>query len=172
MARNGLDDIAGIKDPLLLYNFSLIIPNVPGGGDGLALTLRCNAATIPGKQIEPVLVQLRGLELQFAGRDLYEHNFQATYLETRDIVTRKSLLRWSRKARDFRGRYSGSYKSEYATQADLELYDDVGNVVSAIRMYGFFPLNVDSLQTESGSSTAAMYPVTFSYDWFEDISGE
>lgn len=168
MQRTGLEDISQIKDPLLLYNWGLVIPNVPGGGNSYQLTLRCQTTAIPGITLEDALVQLRGMELNYAGRPVWSHNLPFTYLEARDMVTRQSLLRWFYTARDFRNN-TGSYKEDYATDCDLELYDDVGNVVRTIRLFGVFPKSLDDLATESTGSTVAAFSGTFSFDYFRDI---
>ena len=168
MARSGLEDISNIKDPLLTYNFGLIIPNIPGGGNGLQLTLRCQSTVIPGMNIEPALLGLRGMELQYAGRHTYSHTLPVTYVEARDMITRQSMLRWMYFARDFRNN-QGNFKAEYSTSADIELYDDKGTVIRTIRLFGVFPLGVDDLGLESSGSTIAAFSCNLSYDYFRDI---
>lgn len=168
MRRTGLEDISNIKDPLLLYNWGLVIPNIPGGGNAYQMTLRCQTTAIPGLQNEPALVQLRGMELNYAGRPVYSHNLPITYLEARDMETRQSILRWMYMARDFRNN-TGNYKEDYAVDCSLELYDDVGNVIRTIKLYGVFPLTLDDLATESSGSTVAAFSGTLSYDYFRDL---
>lgn len=170
MKRHTLEDISQIKDPLQTYNFGLIIPNVPGGGDSYQLSLRAQSTAIPGITIEPALVALRGMELVYAGRPVYSHNLPFNYIEARDIKSRQALLRWFYKARDFRGGNAvGAYKEDYATTADLELYDDTGKVVRTVRLFGVFPTALEDIQTDSQSSTVALMTGTFSYDYFRDI---
>lgn len=168
MQRTGLEDISQIKDPLLLYNWALVIPNIPGGGNSYQMTLRCQTTAIPGLTFEEALVQLRGMELVYAGRPVYSHNLPFTMLEARDMITRQSLLRWFYTARDFRNN-TGSYKEDYSTTCDLELYDDAGLVVRTIRLFGVWPKSLDDLSTESSGSTVATFSGTLSFDWFRDI---
>jgi hypothetical protein len=170
MKRHTLEDISQIKDPLQTYNFGLIIPNVPGGGDSYQLTLRAQTAIIPGVNIEPALVALRGLELVYAGRITYSHSIPFTYIEARDMKTRQALLRWFYLARDFRGSNPvGTYKETYSTTVDLELYDDTGKVIRTIRLFGVFPTALEDLGTDSQSTQVAAMTGTFSYDYFRDI---
>lgn len=169
MARNSLDQVASnLKDPLQPWNFGLLIPNIPGGGNGLSLSLRCQSTVIPGIQMEPALVELRGMQLQFAGRPLYSHNLPVTYLEARDIESRRALMNWFYFCRDFRNN-TGNYKQDYATLADMELYDDVGKIVRTIRLYGVFPLDLQDAQTESTGSQPVALSGNFSYDYFRDL---
>lgn len=170
MKRHTLEDISQIKDPLQTYNFGLIIPNVPGGGDSFQLTLRAQGTVIPGITIEPALVALRGLELQYAGRPVYSHALPISHLEARDMKTRQAFMRWFYIARDFRGGAAvGTYKETYATTVDVELYDDTGKVIRTIRLFGCFPTALEDLQTESQGSNVAIMSGTLSYDYFRDI---
>lgn len=168
MSRTGLQDISTLKDPLQTWNFGFIIPNVPGNGNGLALTLRCKSVVIPGMQLEVAELQLRGMQLNFAGRHVYSHTLPVTITEHRDMLSRQSILRWQYKARDFRNN-TGSYKTTYATTADIELYDDTGAVIRTIRLYGLFPTQLDDLTTESAATAVAEMSVSFSYDFFRDL---
>jgi hypothetical protein len=167
--RHKFSDLSRIKDPLMTYNFNLLIANVPGGGDGEQLMLRCQSASIPGMQIDQVAVDLRGMTLRYAGRHVYNGTFSASYIEARDIKTRSALLRWMYFARDFRNA-SGNYKADYATNIDVELFDDrEQTVIRTIRCFGAFPYEVQEVQLESGASTNAVIQVSFSYDWFQDL---
>lgn len=168
MRRTGLEDISTIKDPLLLYNWGLVIPNIPGGGNSYQLTLRAQISSIPGLNIEPALVALRGMELHYAGRPTWTKSLPFTYIEARDMETRQSLLRWMYLARDFRNN-TGTFKEDYAVNCDLELYDDTGAVIRTIRFFGVFPLTLDDLATESQGTTVAAMSGTFSFDYFRDI---
>lgn len=166
--RHKYSDLSRIKDPLMVYNFNLLIANVPGGGDGEQLMLRCQSTSIPGMQIDQVPVDLRGMTLRYAGRHMYGGTLPATYIEARDLKTRSALLRWMYFARDFRNA-TGNYKADYATNIDVELFDDrEQTVIRTIRCFGAFPTEVQEVNLESAGQNAVV-SVTFSYDWFQDL---
>ena len=163
MARTAYTDVRSLPDPLLSYNFDLIIPNIPGGGDTKRLTIKCQSSSIPGTSVEDVTVSLHGVDLKFAGRQMWSHTLTTTYVETRDMSTRFAIKRWIEFCRNTRLN-SGNYKANYATLADLVLYDDVGNVIRTTRMEGFFPQTMDDAAVDGTSSTVVTIGVTFAYD--------
>jgi len=168
MARTGLTEINELPDVLQGWNFDLVIANVPGGGDGRSLMVKCQTTAIPGVVIEPVLVGLHGAEVQFAGRQVYSHNFTATFIESVDISTRQALLGWSDFCRNTRDN-TGRPKSEYSTTVDLVLYNDAGETVRTIRLFGAFILNLEEGALDGASSTPVILTASFSYDFFNDV---
>lgn len=169
MARTSYQDVRALPDPLLSYNFDLIVPIVPGGGDAKGLTIRCKSTSIPGTSVDDVTVSLHGVDLKYAGRQMWSHTLQATYQETRDMLVRFALKQWIEFARNTR-QNSGEYKANYATNADLVLYDDAGNPIRTIRLEGFFPQTMDDASLDGASSTPVEISVTFAYDSAHDVS--
>lgn len=163
MARTSLSDVRSLPDPLQGWNYDLIIPNIPGGGDTRSLTIKCMTASIPGVSLDDVMVSLHGVEVKYAGREVFTHTMDVTYLETRDMGTRDALRNWMETARNVRNN-TGGYKSEYATQANLQLYDDTGAVVRTIVMDGFFPQNLQDAALDGSNSTPVNVSVSFFYD--------
>jgi len=168
MARSSYSDARSLPDPLLSYNFDLIIANVPGGGDTRALKIKCQSTEIPGTSVEDVSVFLHGVELKYAGRQTWTHTLSAQYLETRDMSTRFGIKNWIEYARNAR-QNTGRYKSQYATIADLLLYDDAGLVIRTIRMEGFFPQSLQETGVDGSNSAPVIIPVTFYYDAAFDL---
>ncbi len=171
MARTWvLQDLAGLPDPLQPYNFDLSIPNVPGGGNGYQLMLRCASATLPGHANEDGILPLRGSEITYAGRPLWEHAFNPTFSEHRDMVSRQSLLNWILYARDNRtSPTAGAYMTNYKTIGDLIIYDDIGKEIRRIRLHGLWCQSLQEAQLESQGSGPVMLGASFRYDWFEDL---
>lgn len=168
MPHTSYSDVRSLPDPLLSYNFDLIIPNLPGGGDTKRLTIKCQSTSIPGTSVDDVTVSLHGIDLKFAGRQMWSHTLQATYLETRDMGTRFAIKSWIEFCRNARLN-SGNYKANYATIADLVLYDDTGKTVRTVRMEGFFPQTMDDGAVDGTSSTAVTIGVTWAYDAAFDV---
>ncbi len=169
MARTSYSDMSGLPDPLLSYNFDLVIPNIPGGGNTKALTIKCQSTSLPGKSLEDVTVTAHGVELKYAGRVVYTHTQQATFYETRDLTTRDALRGWMESARDVPTN-SGDYKVNYGTLAYLLLYDDtVTNVIRTIQFDGFFCQDMQEATLEGSGSSVVTISATFYYDLWKDL---
>ena len=163
MARTGLDDVRSLPDPLLSYAFDLLIPNIPGGGDTRALKIKCQSTSIPGVGVDPVTITLHGVDVKYAGRELFTHTLQVTFVETRDMTTLNALQNWVSHARNARAN-TGAYKADYTTEASILLYDDTGAVIRTIAMDGFYCEQVDVGALDGTSSTVVTISSTFSYD--------
>jgi hypothetical protein len=161
--KTSLTDIRGLPDPLYGYNFDLIIPNVPGGGNSRELTIKVMTTSIPGMSLDDVTVTLKGIDVKYAGRQMFTHTLEATYMETRNLSTHDAISQWIRLARDVRTN-TGSLKNSYATTANLVLYDDSNNPVRTYVLDGFFPQTIGDSSLDSGSSTPVSMSVTFAYD--------
>lgn len=169
MSRTSLENIRSLPDPLFTYNWDIFIPNLPGGGDTRAFTWKAVSTTIPARMLEPVNVSLGPAEIKYAGRENYSHSWQVTLHETRDMGSRDALLNWQLIARNNVAN-TGNYKDVYAPSMQLVLYDDIPQVVRTIVLHGVFPETVDEASLDRASG-AVQLGVTFSYDYFEDITG-
>lgn len=168
MSRIGLSDVSGLPDPLLQYQFELIIPTIPGQGNGKGLAQRCKTTSLPGSQLEDVEVTLHGVTVKYAGRTTFSHDLQATLVETRDLYVRDTIRKWLDFCRDIRNT-SGNYKSQYATTAIIQLYDDTNTVIRQIKLSGFFPKTLDDAGVDGSASSPVEPSVTFSYDYWTDV---
>lgn len=167
MARTSLQDVAGLPDPLLSYNFDLIFPSIPGGGSTRAMTVKCMSTALPGMQLEQQTASLHGVEINYAGRQIWTKTFQATFIETRDGGTRAAIRRWIEFARNNKAN-SGNYKSQYGVDAVMLLYDDIPNVINTTKIVGCFPTQLDDVNMDGAQGTIVQVSVTFSYDWTEE----
>ena len=168
MARTSLSDVDSLPDPLLSYNFDLVFPVIPGGGNTRQTTIKCMSTQLPGMQLEQQTAGLHGVEVSYAGRQVYTKTFTATYIETRDATTRKDFKRWMRVARNNRTN-RGSYKSQYATTPTLYLYDDLPQIVETNLIRGCFPIDVQDVEMDGGAGTIVQVTITFSYDSVDDL---
>lgn len=167
MARTSLSDVSGLADPILSYNFDLMFPSIPGGGDTRALTVKCMTTALPGMELEQVTSALHGVEVSHAGRQIYSKTFQATFYETRDGQTRGAIRRWIEFARN-NGKNTGNFKRDYAIAAELLVYDDIPNIINTIKVFGLFPKQIDDQSFDGSNSNVITSSVTFSYDYTEE----
>ena len=118
MARTKLDDVIGLPDPLLQYNFDLVIANIPGGADIANFKTKIMTSAIPGMTIEPVVVDLHGFTIEYAGRKQYTRTLPFEILELRDMKSRDALRDWHDMTRDDSS--LGAYFDEYTTEVNLQ----------------------------------------------------
>jgi hypothetical protein len=167
MARTSLSDIRSLPDPLLSYNWDLILPRIPGYSDSKPFTFKCQTAAVPGMMLEQVPVALHGVELRYAGRKNYSHSMSVTILETRDMSSRAMFLAWNETARSWLNN-TGSYKDVYGVNAELVLYDDIPTQIRKITLVGAWPEDVGEGSLDGSQSAAVTYTVQFSFDFSID----
>ena len=158
-----INDLRGLPDPLLQYKWTLIVPNVPGGGDGRRFQYQCKTSSIPGLSVEEALVTSHGIDLQYMGRQMYGQSFSATFFETRDLYVHTMFRNWLDLGRNHR-EGTGNYKSVYATKAQMLLLDDTNKVIKTVNLEGFFPSELSEASVDGSSSSPVEFNVTFKFD--------
>jgi hypothetical protein len=170
MPRSNFADGIGLVDPLLQFNFDLIIPNMPGtsGYDAREFKTKIMTTSIPGRAIEPVEIALHGSTYDTAGRVQYTRTLPFEMLETRDLKSRKALLEWHRFTRDDSS--LGAYYKEYATTVDLRINDDKDNVSRIIRLYKCWLESFEDVSLDGGASAAAQVSGSLRYATYIDVT--
>lgn len=167
MSRTHLQEVLSTQDPLQTWNWDIIFSALPGSPDARALTYKAVSTQIPNSALEQVPLEAHGVKLNFAGKRIWSQQWECTFFESRDASTRDRFVRWHEMARSWQNN-SGSYKSEYAITASLQLYDDRPLVVRNLEMIGLFPLEVTTTTLDQTSSVI-QYSVNFSYDWVNEL---
>lgn len=170
MARTSFSDVLGLIDPLLQFNFDLIIPNMPGtsGYDARVFKTKIMTTSIPGRTIEPVEIALHGATLDTAGRVQYTRTLAFEMLETRDLSSRTALQQWHRFCRDDSS--LGAYHTEYATTAELRLHDDKDNVIKVIRLYKCWLESFDDASLDGSASASVTISGSLRYSHYLDVN--
>lgn len=170
MSRTSFADVLGLVDPLLQFNFDLIIPNMPGtsGYNARAFKSKIMTTSIPGRTIEPVEVALHGAAYDVAGRAVYTRSLPFEMLETRDLASRTALSQWHRFTRDDSS--LGGFHAEYATTVELQLNDDKDNVIKIIRLYKCWLESFDDSSLDGSASASVTISGTLRYSHFNDVS--
>lgn len=168
MSRTGITEVNNVLDPLLSHQFDLFITNMPVG-DSRTLATQIQTAAIPGYANETVIVRLHGVEKPFAGAGKYNHDLPCTFMESRSLVVRDSIIAWLEYIRSVRNT-TGSYNQDYTGIADMVLYDDRNNAIRTIRLFGFYPERIDDfgVNGEQGTDKVA-FSVNFKYFYFTDL---
>ena len=165
--RTSLQDVLSLQDPALTYNFDLFLPNIPGSSDTRDLTFKCMTADLPGVAVDPVDVALHGVNVPFAGRKIYTHTLNATFLETADWMTREKFRRWNEFMRSWRNN-SGALAAAYKVDSQMVLYNDIPEVVRTTNLYGLYLETMAEVQLDGSQSGLISMQCTFKYtDWVD-----
>jgi len=166
VAKPSLGDIAAaVPDPMLSDNFVLDIPNVPTGASSVPLRMQCQQATKPGITLNAVEVQLFGHTLEHVGNLTYSHDMTVQYLENRKAQVQTILEDWAEYCRSH-DTQTGAYKSEYARDAYLTIFDQKGLKVVEYVIAGFWPSQVPEVNFDGTNSQIITLSATFKYDFY------
>lgn len=167
MARTSHAQVMALPDAAQTVNFDLLFPFVPGGSDAQSLTVRCKTTDLPGSKIEGIDIELHGVKKREAGRAMYDHTFQATFMEAVDYKTYQLFRRWRDTARSWKNN-TGANSGGYKVNLELDVYDNQGNTVRTMKLVGAWPEEVAQISYNGAESQAVELQVTFSFDYLDD----
>ena len=166
MARTSLSDVQGsIVDPAQVWNFDLFFEKLPSGlgGDTSMLTIRCQAATLPGAEMEQVTVELHGVAIRYRGRRTYNGTFTVQFAENVDYTTYQMFRDWHNLMLSWENN-TGSSSSTYKVPVSVICYDDAGNEIKSFGITGVWPQTVPDISFDGSQSGYVQPEITFSYD--------
>lgn len=158
-----LDDVRNLGDSLRQYNFELVIPNVPAGGDGDILRLRVISASIPGLSSEMVERAQHGFTIKEAGRGNTPRSLPCEFFESSDLVVYKMLKNW----------HGLQWNPQTGAQAQASVYKTKGyvkvlgndrNEKVSIVLTGLCIEDIPDAALSGESSEQVRIAPTFSYD--------
>lgn len=167
MTRTSLFDVQSLQDPAQSWNFSLFLPSIPGSDDTRDLTYKCMTTDMPGAGLDVVEVPLAGVTLNFAGRAIYTHTLNATFLETSDWSTREKFRRWRESIRSWE-QNSGSVAAAYKVNAQVVVYNDIPQVVRTCQVRGLWPETINEVALDGGQSSLVSLQIGFRFDYWRD----
>lgn len=167
MGRSSLTDVLSLQDPAVSWNFDLFLPSIPGSSDTKDLTFKCMTTDLPGMGIEAVETPLHGVVLNYAGRKIYTHTLNATFMETADYMTREKFRRWSESIRSWPNN-SGTLAAAYKVSAQIVVYNDIPSVVRTCNVAGFWPETINEVALDGGASNLVTLQIGFRYDFWID----
>jgi hypothetical protein len=168
MSRTTLDDIYQFDDYLVSVDFDLIIPNLPGGGNAKAITVKCRTSALPGSSLEPVEIGLHGFVIKRPGRRVFPRQLPFTLYESGDMTSRDAIIGWMNACRGART-MAGVGSRAYRTTGDIIIYNDAGTIVRRVRMFGMWPEELSDSDLSGDSSNPMEVSGQLSYDTAEDV---
>lgn len=168
-----------IKDPMVSDHFTLEIPMVPtGGSDAEALLIQCQSATKPGETIDEVAVALFGHTLVYAGRKVFAHDLNITYVENVKGTIMRTFEKWAELVRGtntqhgrFKGGENNGGASGYTANGKFSIFDNAGELVLEYTLYNMWPANIPEVSFDGTSSNLITHAIGFKYDYYERTGG-
>ena len=153
--------------PLRQYNYEMVIPSWPGGGNGDLLRIVTLTANIPGLSTEPIETSVGGFVEKFAGRGMYPRSLPIEYRETRDLTVWNALYNWRQICWNDQTGAQGSDSGggSYKTLGFLRIFREDKSLIRSIRFEGLWPEDVGDIPMDASASDAVRVSVTFSYDY-------
>lgn len=161
-----LGQVTSLADVIQSNHFELLIPTVPGGGDGQSLNIRNMTAILPGRKNDPIQVELHRHKVNFAGKRTYGNSFAATYVESSDRAIWSALLNWQNQMTDPSTGLPRP-KSDYATVGVVNIYDSSNAIVESRTFYGLFVSGLDDASLNGSGTEVLTVSAQFSYDYWQ-----
>lgn len=167
-----------IKDPMVSDHFTLEIPMVPtGAGDVEPLMIHCQSTVKPGVTVDEVLVALFGHTFVYAGRKVFNHDLNVTFVENVRGTIMRTIEKWDELIRGSQTQH-GRFKNGgsgggngYAADGKLKIYDNPGDLVLEYTLYNMWPANLPEAALDGTASNLITHSVGFKFDYYERTGG-
>lgn len=136
-----LDQVAGLE-VLASNRCTIFIPSNPGG-DGQGLTLRHGSVQLPQLEVSQIMVKLGGFNVAFAGRRSQQNSISVEFTETIDGYATKELILWQQACAGYKNA-GGRAKSEYAKEAQIQIYDTMGQQSLYFKVLNMWPMRINN----------------------------
>lgn len=164
MPTIGYSDIDSLPDALATDRFEILIePNGQAAGTNRDLAIRCQQIVVPEELLEPMLLQIHGMEFSYRGRRTYDKAIAASFVEFADGIVSQRLRTWMQQVVGSES-HNGAPKEAYSTVGTLNIYDQSGNVALAYQFDNLWPNQVPQTPLDGTNAAPYIVQVTFTYD--------
>ena len=127
-------------------------PGIDSGDGGRSLTLLCESASFPGKQITTLEWSLFGHASKIPTGFLYE-DVTLVFNVTSDYYVKKIFDSWQKLAIS-ENTYNLAYDSSYKADVIITQLDEADQPLYSISLEGAYPITVQSIAVDSGSESS------------------
>lgn len=171
MTRMSSDNLKNnLNNPARLYLWDVMFTNPIGGGDAETLELRCQTTAIPGRSVGEILVPFKATAgLKFPGKLTMSHTWPATFVESTDKEIFNALHAWNQAIVDARTGIGGL---DILIKSNIYLRlmgVTADSIYLKIKLVGCYIQDVAEVPLAYETEGLIMYPVVFSYDYWEEV---
>ena len=166
-----LDTIkATLTNPLRIFLWDVVIPNLLGGGDAAALQARAQSTQIPGRSVGEILIPYKQTAgIKYPGKLTYDHAWTVKFVEGEDLKVFNAIYGWSQLLiNDNTGVSSGDENTK--TNLFFNLISTKGSDIKQFKLEGCFPQKMDNTELSYDANGSVFFNVTFSYDKWAPVS--
>jgi len=170
--RMSIDSLkANLTNPQRVYLWEVMFPNLLGGGDAEALSVRAQSASIPGRSVgSSILIPYKQTAgVKFAGKLNYSHQWTVTFIEGEDRKIFDAVYAWSQLlVNDITGIGVGDENNKANIYFNCLNTKDGENL--KIKLIGCYVESVGDVSMSYDAEGTVSYQVTFSFDSWEPQS--
>ena len=146
-----------------------IPPRIITGGDrGRDLTLLCESASLPGKQITTLEWSLYGSNIKIPTGYIYD-DVTMVFNITNDYYVKNIFDEWQNLVISDET-YNLSYNTEFKTDILIRQLDEVDKPIHVTKLFNAYPITVQTITLDNNSeSTVQKLSVVFSYEYSKKV---
>ena len=163
MPAVAFSDINALEDTLSTDRFELLLEPSSPAGINQTLALRCQQVVVPEEIIEPMLLQIHGMEFSYRGRRTYDKAIGASFVEFSDAALGQSLRSWLQNVVGGES-HNGQTKAQYSVQGTLNVFDQSGNTAITYTLDNVWPSSIPQIQLDGTNAAPMIMQVTFTFD--------
>lgn len=154
-----------LTNPARPYMWELVFPNVIGGGDAEALTVRAQSTSIPGRSIGTFNIPFKASAgVQYPSKINLSHSWTVTFVEGEDAKIRTAIKAWLDAVLDAKSNISQG-DDNIKANIYIRLIKLTGQEQHReFILEGCFPVAIADSVLDNTTEDAIKYEVAFSYD--------
>lgn len=132
------------------------------------LTMKCQAASLPGWNNQAIEVYYYGRSIKVAGNRSFQ-DWSTTIINDEDFKIRNALETWSNAINTLEGNIRNLPSSEqalYKSTAEVTQMSQTGLELRTYKFSGIFPNGISAINGDWGSTSVETFDVNWSYDYF------
>ena len=156
---------ASLTNPLRVFLWDVIIPNLLGGGDATALQARAQSTQIPGRSVgSSILVPYKQTGgIKYPGKLTYDHKWTVKFIEGEDLKVFNAIYGWSQMlVNDTTG--VGAGDENIKSNLFFTLISTKGTDLKQIKLEGCYPEAIAQQELSYQTDGTVSFNVTFSFD--------
>lgn len=151
------------------FRVELNFPSIVGGTTEAARKAQflCNAASLPGSNIEVAPIPYRGRIVPLAGERVFTP-WQITVVNDTDFAIRDAFENWMQVINSVRNNTGATNPLSYTAQMSVHQLDRNGNVIKSYTFIDAWPSNLGDIQLSyAANNVVEEFPVTLQYAYWE-----